>query len=766
VTVRAPEDVDLEAVARTRIFGVRHHSPRASATLTAFLEEVLPERVLVEGPCDAGALIDVLVDDATKPPIAILGYRTDGAPDSSLWPLASYSPEYTALRWARRRGIPVAFIDIEVGRALVRSDEREAPTRDIHAEIAAARGLRSFEEHWEADFEAPPHAHGPFREAILGYADAVRASGDRAYHRARDAFMARRIAAVIAEGVAPERIAVVVGAAHAAALLAREVDPSLEAALPAPAPSAATLIPYSFPRLAEQTGYGAGNRAPQYYQRAHDAGCDFRRATLEVLVDFTEHLRLRGFAASLADTIEAYRLAVALADLRGKTAPGLDEVREATIAAICRGDAAQVTGFLWPSVIGKDVGHVAERIGRNSLQEEFRREVRERRLPDKDQLEAFTLKLQNDVEVGTSVFLHRLRLADVPYAGFTGLGRARGGRSSREAAEEPGGQAALARIREAWEAQWTPATDVALVERIVKGDTLEQVATRALEERLAAARTAADAAHILLESVVAACPRTAGAALRACDALAAVDEDLPSLARACRSLSGLVAYGSSRARTALGDEAIEPLCRRTFDRAVLRVPGACAGDDEAVAPAALALRTLHDVALSQPLVDRAAWLDAARALVASYAVNPLASGTAAGLLYIAQTIGEEEVAAIVAQRVSNALEPARVAGFLSGFLSVNALVLVKSRSVVAALDGFLCGLDPQRFRDALPVLRRGFGALGATERRYLLENLVAVRGLGEKARAAQRVLVDRDTERLKAMGTEIAKAMDDLDDLL
>src|SRR6185437_17164129 len=116
-------------------------------------------------------------------------------------------------------------------------------------------------------------------------------------------------------------------------------------------------------------------------QRAHDAGCSFRRATLEVLVEFCEHLRLRGFTASLADTIEAYRLACTLADLRGKTEPGLDEVREATIATMCRGDATHVDGFLWPSVIGRHVGKVGSLIGKNSLQEEFWREVEERHLP-------------------------------------------------------------------------------------------------------------------------------------------------------------------------------------------------------------------------------------------------------------------------------------------------------------------------------------------------------------------------------------------------
>ena len=63
----------IEALGRVHLFPVRHHSPRTSAALAAFLAEVRPRVVLIEGPCDATSLIDVLVDPGTKPPVAILG---------------------------------------------------------------------------------------------------------------------------------------------------------------------------------------------------------------------------------------------------------------------------------------------------------------------------------------------------------------------------------------------------------------------------------------------------------------------------------------------------------------------------------------------------------------------------------------------------------------------------------------------------------------------------------------------------------------------
>ncbi|MCP3169352.1 DUF5682 family protein [Myxococcus qinghaiensis] len=770
--------MDLDLLSQVHLFPVRHHSPRTTAVLGRWLERVKPEVVLIEGPCDASDLIDVLCDSETKPPIALLGYGTDDTPGSALWPFADYSPEYAALRWAKVNRARASFIDIPVGVSL--GMDRHAETAGVESEdvpeaehhehvpdeeplterFAREQGYRSFEELWEALFEAPDWTPEGFRPVLLAWADVLNAGPRPDYHRWRDAFMARKVLEVVASGVAPDKVAVVAGAAHIAAFLARDVEPALEAKLPKAVPCAVTVIPYSFPRLSEQLGYGAGNRAPHFYQKAHEAQCDFKRATLEVLIDFAAHLRMRGFTASLSDVLEAYRLAMTLADLREKSAPGLDELREATVATLCRGDATHVDSFLWKSVVGHQVGRVASRIGKNSLQAEFWRELDSRRLPSTDSPETFTLRLNNTVEVGSSVFLHRLRVAGIPYATLAATGQ------QRASPEEAGGQAALTRVRESWQAQWTPSTDVALVEKIVLGDSLEAVTTRVLQEQLDAAKTTGSAAEVLLESVITGCPQTMASALRACDTHAATDVDLPSLASAARALSGLVAYGTSRAHTDAGDEAVTVLCQKTFSRALLRVRESCDCAPDALPSVVEALRTLHEVALAQPLADKAGWLAEARELMGSSTVHPATSGLATGLLYLAHELSEAEVATIVGLRLSLAVAPEEGASWLEGFLGVNALVLVKNREVVKALDEFLTSIDPERFRQTLPVLRRALAVLGTTERRYLMENVVAVRQLGEKGRAVKTVLEEKDTAKLKDMSAELGKALDDLDDLL
>jgi hypothetical protein len=373
------------------------------------------------------------------------------------------------------------------------------------------------------------------------------------------------------------------------------------------------------------------------------------------------------------------------------------------------------------------------------------------------------LKLNDPVQVGTSVFLHRLRVAGVSYAIFDGR---KPGAKKGTKEEEPGGIDALLRGTERWNARWTPSTEVALVEKIVLGDTLEQVATRVLEESLAAAHATGKAADVLLEAVVTSSAKTVGSALAACDRLAPDDDDLYSLAKAASVLSTLISYGSSRTLSLQGDQVIASLCEKTFARAILRLENACTGSDEGVALAKDALRMLNSVALSQSKVDRQGWFTAAHSLAASYTVNPGAAGLASGLLYLAQVIGDDEIGLLVGQRLSNTLDPAAAAGFLQGFFEVNALALVKSRPVVAALDAYLLAIDKDRFRDLLPVLRRAFAPLGASERRYLLENVIGVRSVGDKTREAAAILLEKDKEKLKAMNADLSSLMGDMDDLL
>lgn len=778
------------------LFPVRHHSPRAARALRALLEQVRPSHVLVEAPADAEALLPLLTDPDSEPPIAILGYCTEGEPRSALWPFAHYSPEWVALRWAREHGAVARLIDWPTGVALAADAEDEAAatcraaqpegasageavaavdaanavdaedpvTLDTGAALAARFGARSFEEFWEAWFEAPEYTPARFAAALDAYAEHLAAATLTRDRRSaqRDAYMAAAIDAELAQGVAPERMVVVLGAAHVAALRRGRYDIALHAHAPAALPGALALVPYSYSRLSEQSGYGAGNRAPYFYERVHQAGVDFTRATLEALLAFAEDLRLRGYAVSLADSIEAYRLALALTALREKSAPGLDEVREAAQATLTRGERAPIEAYLLPQLIGKRIGRLARSAGRNTLQQEFWAALDHYRLPRVDEAETVSLRLTDPIHAAASVFLHRLRVANVPYAVF--LGSQQVSTRARAGSEAPGGFGALSRVREHWETQWTPATDIALIEAIVYGERLVQVCERRIGQALESVTAAGAASALLVDAVLTEASEGSARALDTLERSSLLDEDLASLATAARTLSGLAAYGTSRPALAQAGPTIERLLRATYTRALLRLDQACRGTAEATESARQALRTLHELALSSTLIEREAWFAAAARLSADDGIEPTAAGVATALLHLARVLDDAQLVTLLERRVGDIVEPAHAAAFLQGFLEVNALVLVKNRAIVAALDRFMGTLSAEQFRAALPALRKALAVLGASERRFLVEHLVSLHAPAQTAAPA--VLAAPDADALKALGGSIAQALDDLDDLL
>src|SRR6185503_1887039 len=110
-----------------------------------------------------------------------------------------------------------------------------------------------------------------------------------------------------------------------------------------------------------------------------------------------------------------------------------------------------------------------------------------------------------------------------------------------------------------------------------------------LARQLEAAGSTGEVADVLAEAVVTRSPAVVGTALAECDARASSDDDLPSLARACRALSYLVSYGSAHGHLGFAIQEVPPLCRKTFGRAVLRIAPACRTDDVGMGEVAEAL---------------------------------------------------------------------------------------------------------------------------------------------------------------------------------
>ena len=360
---------------------VRHHSPACALALSALLEKVHPATVLIEGPVEYAALLPSLQDPRTVPPVALLslGERT-----ASYYPLAEFSPEWVALRWAGQHGAEAAFIDRS---ACLRDDDdprddaRGAVARTLQAERYLARsrsldalarrlGCRDHDEVWEHLFEDRATAdirswRGFFSDTLawsgLARLDVEREVLDADGTHAREAVMAaalrRHLPAAASTGAgekgsaAPAApVVVVTGGFHIMALLdcldATEHAAWLPEAQPQPG-GPAWLIRYDFARLDALRGYGAGMPSPGLWQRAWRArtgaspldgsGTGPRRATRRTARPVPEPA---GAARAFATTV-VIDVAVALRELGEPlgTAQVLATVEQAMRLAALRGRA-------------------------------------------------------------------------------------------------------------------------------------------------------------------------------------------------------------------------------------------------------------------------------------------------------------------------------------------------------------------------------------------------------------------------------------------
>ncbi len=732
VGAAAAERVESPAI-RVRgvhVVPVRHHSPALARAVTEVIRTVRPQRVLIEGPSDANDWISALAHPEAETPLALLAYRQPDvrgqtasanlAPQFCFYPMCDYSPELVALRTAAELGIPAAFCDIPA-RALLHepdanSEESHDPPSDspsVWVRVAQRMGFRTHEEWWESVFESHAMSTPTLLRMLHEWGKRVIAeSPPSARDQLRNAHMWRWVENTIAEGVPPEAIVLVVGAAHSAAFNQPDFEANYDPNHPllkAP-PAQFMLIPYSFPRLSEQSGYGAGNRAPQFYQDLWQFG-SLEMATCVALTRMVHQMKLQGDSASHADAIEAFRVAKALATLRGKRQPGYDEVIDAGVAAFGRGNEERVRQALQRVLIGERVGRVPPDCGAPPLHQEFHLLAKQLGIPVKDNPTPLRLNLAEPHAVQQSIFLHRLNVAGIPFAEY-----------------QRGESATLQQIgllREHWRVQWTPLTDTALAEAVIYGNTLREVARNRIRPRLEQRDNLETVSKAALETVLCDLPELYETALAALEEASVRDGEFLHLAAATYRLAALVEYGGARA---VQREVFQPLMERLYTRACLHLPTSTDCGDETACEIGKSIRLMHDLAARIPALDQALWLAQLHDATLMERTHPYLKGLGVGLLSQEQDAGSP-LFALAQRTLSPGSDLMHTAQFIEGLLNANPGVAARSRQMVAWLDGFIQAIPKDHFLRALPALRRAFSTLSRNDIHYLTENLTALYGL-------------------------------------
>src|SRR3954468_4909255 len=94
------------------VLGIRHHGPGSARSVADALAELDPDLVVIEGPPELDALLPLAADPTLVPPVAGLAYAVDAPRRAAFYPMAAFSPEWVAMRWALEHGIEVRFADL------------------------------------------------------------------------------------------------------------------------------------------------------------------------------------------------------------------------------------------------------------------------------------------------------------------------------------------------------------------------------------------------------------------------------------------------------------------------------------------------------------------------------------------------------------------------------------------------------------------------------------------------------------------------------
>jgi hypothetical protein len=722
---------------KPHIFGVRHLSPAASYHLESWLEEIQPTAVLIEGPSDMTSLISDITKHQTKPPIAMMAYTTELPVDSIVYPLADYSPEYRAMIWAAQHGVQAEFIDLpssisicmERRRPQVKEAEDDDEPINIYGEIARLSGEYDYETYWERSFEqistlsAFKAAMEAFAYQLRGLEEETDQPSEKNYHHVRESYMRAQMERVIKEGHRPEKVVVITGAYHVPALMA-DTFPSVDSSTLPKREINTTLMPYSNFKLSSQSGYGAGNHAPAYFQmmwKALQEG-QYDKLPAYYLLKIVRALRKNGTYRSTAEVMEGTRLAITLASFR-QSKPTLKDLRDAATVSLGHGDFSVIVDATTKVEIGSEIGELPDGVSQTPIQEDFIRRLKSLKLTKyrTNTLTPIQLDLRENrrvksqeaafLDLNRSFFFHQLQVLGIKFA------------------VKQNYQQDDATWAEHWNLHYHPEVEIQLVESTLLGETIELAAAYQLREQLNACKNVGEAARIVRVSYMCGMLEMMEAA-RDTVALLSVDSaDFVENAHAISELTRIIHFGDVRK---LETTSLIPLVERLFLRGTLLLLDAASCNDERAKAVMKAIQEMNENA--QELfehVDEKFWYETLTEVYLRDDLNPLLSGYCCGVLLEKNLIDSQGLEEEVSRRLSPGIPADIGAGWFEGLCMSNKYALLSRAYLWEKMDVYLSTLSDEEFKRSVVFLRRSFTQFSSSDRSKVAEILGSIWGMDE-----------------------------------
>ncbi len=711
----------------THVLGIRHHGPGSAKNVKAFLDELKPDIILIEGPPEADAILQWTDDATLKPPVAILCYQPDDPQRSVFYPFAEFSPEWQAILYARQHKIHVRFFDLPISNQL--AIEKEACKKEedlsdpVHLNnatdeieekeavrikldpisyLAEAAGYDEGEKWWEQMFEHRQNCEQVFdavKEAMQSLREDLPLREDK-QEQLREAHMRKMIRQ--AEKEMFQNIAVICGAWHVPALInmpKQKEDNELLKALPK-VKIDCTWIPWTYNRLSYRSGYGAGINSPGWYEHVWTYPKDDGTRWMTKVA----HLfRKNGMDTSVAHVIEAVRLAESLASLRNYSKAGLEELNEATLSVLCNGEDVLLKLIHDELIVSNKLGEVPSTIPKPPLQVDIEKLQKKLRLPATADFKDYTLDLRKDTDLERSILLHRLRLLDIKW-----------GQQSNASGKGT--------FKEQWRLQWDPAFSIDIIEKGGWGNTVEEAASKYVSDQAKKATSLLAVSEMLQETLPAELHKAVEVLIEQINNLAAASGDVVQLMEAVPPLVTVSRYGNVRKTDA---DLVMNILAGMITRICVSIPNAVTAIDEEAAQNLLDLfYKLNDaVNVLQQQDITGQWQQALRIISDNQNTSPVIAGYSVRLLMDYKLLEGDELVKVFNFRMSRTNPPDISAAWLEGFLKGSGTILLIDNDLWDVVNNWVAVLDEDVFTQVLPLLRRTFSNFSQPERRKLGEKV-------------------------------------------
>jgi hypothetical protein len=691
------------------IFSIRHHGPGSARNMLQALEALQPDIVLVEGPAEGQEMIQWVNHPDMKPPVALLAYEAGNPQQAVFYPFTFFSPEWNAILFAQKKGIPVRFADMPLTHWLARknistdegipqNETSEKPVnRDPFSHLASISGFEDTEEWWEHHFELnenPIEAFDALTEAVKALREHFPSNDPD--EPIREAFMRKAIRQAQREMFT--KIAFVCGAWHAPALAllpSQKEDDQLTKNLPK-VKVETTWVPWTNDRLSFWSGYGAGVESPGWYHHIwnypKDDGTRWLSKTAEVF-------RNNRMDISSAHIIESVRLANALTSLRNLQRPGLKEMTESTQTVMCMGDPLPLSLVYKGLIVGTEMGEIPEGTPQVPLQQDFEKTLKSLRLKISDQGKLLKLDLREENDLQKSILLHRLLLMEVKW----GDARQTRGKGT---------------FKEEWELYWKPEYTISLIEKAAWGNTIESAANNWLVQMARGVANLAGITELVEKAIPSELKAGTDELMKRLDQLAASTSDTELLMQAFIPLVRITRYGNVRQTDT---EMIAGIMEALFYRVLANLPGGCSNINEDLASSlAEKIKQMDD---SVQLLDRSefreAWLETLTKLSGMQHADALIQGICSKIVYDAGLKPADEMAALFSRALSTGNEPSFSARWVEGFMKDGAMALLLDDNIWALINNWLNNIEEADFISIVPLLRRTFSLYSAAEKRKI-----------------------------------------------